>query len=141
MKVQKDKILNEADGKIYFRENEKDTYIVVNEDKLDKYGEAPGYRIMPRESHLLYYRRKSSTILTSLRLDGGMHLTIQESDNLFRTQSHATHQLYVTRQHDTEPNAIHAWNNLDPHDPIVEFDKFFNNESLAQEDVVLWYVF
>ena len=51
----------------------------------------------------------------------------------------ATHDLYVTRQHDTEPRSAHAYNTQDVANPAVDFNAFFNSESLTQEDIVVWF--
>ena len=48
----------------------------------------------------------------------GKHLTITNSSNLFDSQNFATHQLYVTKQKDTELHAAHANNNYDTRNPI-----------------------
>ncbi|KDQ60427.1 hypothetical protein JAAARDRAFT_191806 [Jaapia argillacea MUCL 33604] len=95
-------------------------YIVENQNATNKYGEPRGYRIMPSSG-------------------GGMRLTIQNSSNLINSQNFATHQLYVTKQKDTEPRAAHANNDYDVANPIVDFNAFFNGESLEQEDLVLWF--
>lgn len=46
--------------------------------------------------------------------------------------------LAVTQRKDTEPNAAHALNAYDCEFPIVDFAKFFNSESLVQQDIVVW---
>jgi primary-amine oxidase len=82
-------------------------------------------------------------------------LTIQESPNLHNSQSFATHPLYVTKQKDTEvrriatpaatqtniavqPACANPYNNLDVRNPLINFDEFFDGESLVQEDLVIW---
>jgi len=47
----------------------------------------------------------------------------------------ATHNLFVTKQKDTEPRSAAAWNNRDASDPLVDFNAFFDGESLDQEDL------
>lgn len=68
-----------------------------------------------------------------------MHLTITNSSNLFKSEGFATHALYATKYHDNEKAASHACNSYDPRNPIIDFSKYFNGESLIQEDIVLWY--
>ncbi|EIM84675.1 copper amine oxidase [Stereum hirsutum FP-91666 SS1] len=120
MKLERSYVESEDEGKLMWPTNSQAMYVVVNKNETNKYGEPRGYRIMPS-------------------LGGGMHLTITNSTNLLNSQSFATHQLYVTKQKDTEPKAAHANNNYDVANPIVEFDKFFDGESLDQEDIVLWF--
>lgn len=120
MKLQRSNVTSEDEGKINWPANAQIMYIVSNFDEKNKFGEPRGYRIMPSRG-------------------GGMHLTIQESDNLFNSQSFATHQLYVTKQHDYEQAISHAGNAYDPREPIIDFADYFNGESLVQEDLVLWF--
>lgn len=119
MKLEKGYVENESEGKINWPSNASKMYFVVNKDKLNPYGEERGYRIMPGL--------------------GVSHLTIQESYNLQKSQSFATHHLYVTKHHDSERSAAHALNNYDVYNPIVDFSEYFNDESLVQEDLVLWF--
>lgn len=82
-------------------------------------------------------------------------MTIQQSPNLQNSQSFATHPLYVTKQKDTEvrwietvaarktnialqPACANPYNNLDVRNPLINFDNFFDGESLVQEDLVIW---
>ncbi|KAH8888326.1 putative membrane copper amine oxidase [Thozetella sp. PMI_491] len=92
--------------------------LVVNEDQKNKFGENRGYRVLP--------------------YTGTARLTVEESSNLVNAARWAEHDFFVTRQHDTEPKSSHPFNNQDVFDPPVNFDQFFNSESLRQEDLVLW---
>lgn len=65
----------------------------------------------------------------------GMHLTITNSSNLLNSQGFATHAYYVTKQKDSEPRASSAWNDYDTANPLVDFNQFFDGESLYQEDM------
>jgi len=91
-------------------------YVVVNKESVNKFGEYRGYRIAPN-------------------LGSPTYLTIQNSSITGLTNRWATHNLYVTKQKDTEPRSAAAWNNQDPQDPLVNFDTFFDGESLDQEDL------
>ena len=53
MKIDRSYITNEDDGKITWAKNGAASYSVVNKDKLNDYGEAPGYRIYPSKLNLL----------------------------------------------------------------------------------------
>ena len=68
-----------------------------------------------------------------------MHLTIQNSSNLFKSQGFSTHALYATKHHDSEASSAHSTNAYNPAHPIVDFQKFLDGEELIQEDIVLWY--
>ncbi|GHJ86241.1 hypothetical protein NliqN6_2643 [Naganishia liquefaciens] len=119
MKLDKKYLENEDQSKIGYDHNGQTMYVVVNKDSVNKFGEQRGYRISPK-------------------IGGAHHLTIQESPNLHNAQHFATHPLYVTKQKDTEPNCANPYNNLDTRQPLVDFNKFFDGESLVQEDLVIW---
>ena len=91
-------------------------YVVVNKESVKLYGEYRGYRIAPY-------------------LGSPTYLTVQNSSTARRTNRFATHNMFVTKQKDTEPRSAAAWNNQDPYDPLVDFDTFFDGESLDQEDL------
>ncbi|EWG42608.1 hypothetical protein FVEG_04368 [Fusarium verticillioides 7600] len=119
MKAVKSFIKTEDDGKINWSPNGGAMYAVVNKDEKNPYGENPGYRIVPAS--------------------GVAYLTVQNSSITGKAAHHTTHHLYVTRQKDNETYAAGAYNSLTPEDPQVDFDKYFNGESLDQEDIVVWF--
>ncbi|KAH7180088.1 copper amine oxidase [Fusarium flagelliforme] len=119
MKAVKSFIENEDDAKINWSPNGGAMYAVVNKDKKNPYGELPGYRIVPAS--------------------GVAYLTVQDSNITQNAGHHTTHHLYVTQQRDNETYAAGAYNSLTPEDPQVDFNKYFNSESLVQEDIVVWF--
>lgn len=121
MKLERHNITSEDESKLNWTGNGQDMLMVVNFDEKNKFGEPRGYRIMPS------------------RGGAGMHLTIQNSSNLFNSQGFATHQLYATKQHDSEPSSSHSTSDYDPKRPLIDFSEFFDGEGLIQEDLVLWY--
>lgn len=62
-------------------------------------------------------------------------LTVLNSSNAMNAVNFADHHFYVTKQKDTEAQATHPYNILDPTEPIIDFAKFFDGESLDQEDL------
>lgn len=118
MKLEKSCIESEDQSRLFWGANSATQYSVINKDAVNKYGEYRGYRISP-----------------SL---GAIHLTVEDSSNLANAARWANHDIQVTKQHDTEPRAAHAYNNQDVHNPPVNFDAFFNSENLTQTDLVLW---
>ncbi|KAK6849702.1 Copper amine oxidase [Apiospora arundinis] len=119
MKAKKSFITNEDDAKINFETNSPSIYAVVNKDELNKFGEAPGYRIHPAA--------------------GVIHLTVKDSSVGGKALNVANHHLYATKFKDTEVRGSSPYNLLDVEDPLVDFAKFQNSESLEQEDLVLWF--
>lgn len=68
-----------------------------------------------------------------------MHLTVQNSTDLGASANWATNHLYAVQQHDTEPRSAHPYNNQNTNQPVVDFGKFINGESLDQEDIVIYF--
>ncbi|KAJ7479846.1 copper amine oxidase [Mycena latifolia] len=120
MRLERERVENEDDAKLSWPRNGADMFLVENSDKPNKYGEPRGYKIAPS------------------RGGAGMHITIQNSSNLLKSQGFAKHALYVTKQKDTEVRASHANNDYDPGHPLIDFEAFLNSESLNQTDIVLW---
>lgn len=98
--------------------NGQSMYTVINKDHCNKWGEPRGYRIMPGL--------------------GNVHLPSLHSPFFLKSAQFAKQALAVTRQHDTEPGATATLNQNVPYAPLVEFSKFFDGESLVQEDLVAW---
>ncbi|CAI6339319.1 unnamed protein product [Periconia digitata] len=119
MKAVKSFIENEDEGKINWSSNGGTIYAVVNKDAKNKYGESPGYRIVPAS--------------------GVAYLTVEDSDVTKNAAHHTSHHFYVTKQKDNELYAVGAYNSLTPEDPQVNFNEYFNGESLVQEDIVVWF--
>lgn len=94
--------------------------MVVNKDEVNEFGEPMGYRFMPG-------------------VGNGHSLTIKESPNLYDAANFATSHYYVARQKDTEKRSAHSMNTLYPQDPIINFQDYFDGESVEQEDLVLWF--
>lgn len=119
MKLQRSFVESEDDSKLLYTGNGRTQYRVVNTDKPNKYGEYRGYRILPA--------------------DGTIHLTVENSSNLVDAANWAKYDLMVTKQKDTEPRSAHPYNGQDVYNPVINFDKFFDGESLMQEDLVVWF--
>lgn len=112
-------IADESESKVKWAENDDVMYAVVNKDTPNRFGEYPGYRIK--------------------RSSGTAHLTAINSTDTLNAAWYATHDFYITKQKDTEPRAADAYNEYAPSDPLVNFATFFDDESLEQEDVVVWF--
>ncbi|KAI2080782.1 hypothetical protein LOZ04_004158 [Ophidiomyces ophidiicola] len=124
MKLDKSFITNERHSKINWDQNQATSYFIVNKDAPNKYGEYRGYRIAPDDF--------AATSATS-------YLTVKNSDNLKKSGGWATHNLYVLKNKDTELHSTSPYNNLDAGKPVIDFNKYFNGESLDQEDLVLYF--
>jgi primary-amine oxidase len=93
-------------------------YCVVNRDEKNTWGEERGYRINPGRSNV--------------------HMTVQDSPFSAKNAEFAKHHLAVTVQHDNEPLANSFQNVNLPVKPQQDFAKFFDGESVEQEDLVVW---
>jgi primary-amine oxidase len=94
-------------------------YVVLNEDEENAWGEKRGYRILPGRSNV--------------------HLTPLSSPFSLKNAEFAKHHLAVTRQHDNEPYSNSFQNVNLPWKPQQDYSKFFDDESIVQEDLVVWF--
>ncbi|GAB1317381.1 Amine oxidase [Madurella fahalii] len=111
-------ILSESASRLNWPPNAATQLPIVNEQRPNRYGELRGYRILPSTPPA--------------------HLTVLDSTNLANAARWAAHDVQITRRKDTEPRASHPLNSQDVHDPPVDFDAFFDAESLRNEDLVVW---
>ncbi|EFY87548.1 membrane copper amine oxidase, putative [Metarhizium acridum CQMa 102] len=116
MKLNKSFIQDENGAKINWAPNGAAMYAIVNKEAKNEFGEYPGYRFTPATSNVIF-------------------LTISNSSNVMNAVNFADHHFYVTKQKDTEAQGTHPYNVLNPADPLIDFAKFFNGESLDQEDL------
>ncbi|WDK18410.1 hypothetical protein CGRA01v4_09695 [Colletotrichum graminicola] len=91
--------------------------IVVNTDEPNQWGEYRGYRVAPTS--------------------GTAHLTVLNSWTLVEAAHWAEFDVQVTRQKDTEPLSAHPYDKNAVDETPINFDRFFDDESLRQEDLVL----
>jgi len=118
MKLQRKFIESEDDSRINWGENALTQVIITNQNETNKYGELRGYRILPSM--------------------GTAHLTVQDSSSLVNAANWAGYDVQFTRQHDHELSSSHPYNSQDVNNPPIDFNKFFDGESLIQEDLVAW---
>ncbi|XP_014550026.1 hypothetical protein COCVIDRAFT_21377 [Bipolaris victoriae FI3] len=118
MKLNRGFVTSETDSSIDWAADDAISYTIVNKDSPNKYGEYPGYR----------FRRVAPAI----------HLTVKNSTSGGKALHYATHDLFITQQKDNEPCAADRNNAYNIDDPLVDFEKFLDGESLEQEDLVLW---
>jgi primary-amine oxidase len=105
----------ETETSIDWPGNDAAIYAIVNKDTPNPFGEYPGYRIK--------------------RSAGTTHLTVQNSTNAGKAAAYTTHDFYVTKQKNIEPRAADGYNQYAPEDPLVDFAKFLDEESIEQEDL------
>ena len=106
------------EARLNWPSNNEGMFCVVNKDLTNKWGEHRGYRIMPTRS--------------------SVHLSTHNSPWSKKNSEYAKQHVAVTRQHDNEPFA-NSWQNLNlPMNPQQDFAKFFDGESLDQQDLVVW---
>lgn len=120
MKAERSYINNEDQGKINWAPNSAASYSVVNKDQKNEFGEHPGFRIYPSTG-------------------SSIHLTIENSTVFGDHLNWATHQLYALQRKDSEPLAAHPNADLYLPNPKINFNDFFDGDSLEQEDLVLYF--
>jgi len=111
-------IASEDDGIVNLPPNGQAMYAINNNAKVNKWGVPRGYRIVPGISNI--------------------HLPSMNSPFFLKSAQYAKQAMAFTRRHDTEPYAAAALNQNLPEAPLVEFYKYFDGESLLQEDIVAW---
>lgn len=108
----------EDDSRVTLAPNGQAMFTVVNKVHKNKWGQPRGYRILPGLSNVV--------------------LASQHSPFFRKNAQFAKQPIAVTRHHDTEPDSTATLNQNAPEAPLVEFWKFFDGESLIQEDIVAW---
>lgn len=99
--------------------NNQAMYVVLNPNATNAWGEKRGYRLVPGRSDI--------------------HLSTLHSPWSRKNSEFIKSHLAVTRQHDTEPYANSVQNINLPWKPQQDFSKFFDGESVENEDLVVWF--
>jgi primary-amine oxidase len=120
MKVERSFVTNEDQGKINWAANAAAAYSVVNKDKQNELGEYPGYRIYPSAG-------------------SPIHVTIQNSTVFGKLIDWASHHFYVLKRKDSEPVSAHPKARTWDLQSLVDFNRFFDGESLEQQDLVIYF--
>ena len=134
MKMQREFIKSEDQSQINFAGNGVDFYAVVNKDQPNLYGEYPGWRLQGTPIMTGRYRRSCSLWLLA---QNTIHSTTQDSANLGPSFNFGYKDMYVVKQKDTEPRSAYPYNGYDTRNPVVDFGKFLDGDSLDQEDLVV----
>lgn len=92
--------------------------VVVNNDSSNAWGEKRGYRIMPGSG-----------------MGAPAHLTFQGSETLGHAAEWAQKYFWVSKQKDTEARSSTPSSNIIAQDPMIDFRKFIDGESVVQEDL------
>ncbi|KAJ7763953.1 amine oxidase catalytic domain-containing protein [Mycena maculata] len=117
-KVVRTMVRNESDALLDYPKNLEGAYVIVNEEELNRWGYPRGYAIHPGVSPI--------------------HLTNLNSKRTQHNANFGKHHLAVSRRKDSEPSSSSMWNLNLPGAPPVDFYKFFDGESLEQEDLTAW---
>lgn len=99
--------------------NNQAMYVILNPNATNAWGEKRGYRLVPGRSDI--------------------HLSTLKSPWSLKNSEFAKSHLAVTRQHDNEPFANSVQNVNLPFMPQQDFSKFFDGESVEDEDLVVWF--
>lgn len=110
----------EDEGEINWAPNGANMYNIVNTDKPNKWGEYPGYRIMPGHGTPI-------------------HSSAPDASITHKSALYANKHMYVTKYKDVEQRLAHSASSLNAENPLIDFSKFFDGESLEQEDIVVWF--
>ncbi|ESK96748.1 copper amine oxidase [Moniliophthora roreri MCA 2997] len=108
----------EDDALLKYPHNFQGHYSIVNQDKRNVWGNMRGYSLHPGYSPI--------------------HNTVVGSKRLLENANWARYNLAVSKRKETEPSSSSTWNMNLPGDPVVNFHKFFDGDSLNQTDLVMW---
>lgn len=92
--------------------------LVVFSNSTNVWGEQRGYRIQPGTG-----------------MGTPSHLTILNSTSLEKSCEWASRDLWVLKRKDTEPRSSSPLSTYDTIDPLIDFSKFVDNESIEGEDL------
>ncbi|CAG9988308.1 unnamed protein product [Clonostachys byssicola] len=117
--LQLEKTVLAKEEQLNWQSNGQTMYCVVHKNETNQWGEKRGYRIVPGKSNI--------------------HLSTLTSPWSRHNSAFLKSHLAVTRQHDTEQFANSINNANLPFKPQHDFLKFFNDESVDGEDLVVWF--
>ncbi|KAF8316633.1 amine oxidase catalytic domain-containing protein [Clavulina sp. PMI_390] len=109
---------SEDESRLYYPPNFQGAYAIVNKDETNSWGMPRGYGIIAGHSPI--------------------YNTVVGSKRMLNNANWAKHNLAVTKRKENEPSSSSAWNHHLPGAPPVDFERFFDGESLDQEDIVAW---
>ncbi|ESO92383.1 hypothetical protein LOTGIDRAFT_120790 [Lottia gigantea] len=93
-------------------------HLIINNDKLNKYSEPRGYRILGK---------------------GFSKQILPENHGFERTITWSRYQMCVTKRKDSEDTSSSMYSMFDSGDPVVDFVSYINdNENIVDEDLVAW---
>ena len=117
--IELEKSYLQTEAPLNYAPNGQAMYCVVNRNETNKWGTERGYRIVPGRSNV--------------------HLsTLKSPFSRWQSEMSKNH-LSITRYHDTEPFANSVQNINLPWAPQQNFSKFFDGESVDNEDLVVFF--
>lgn len=97
--------------------NSGELFLVYSADKKNAWGERKGYRIV-----------------SGTGMGNTPHLTIVNSTSLGTSATWAEKDIWVVRHKDNEPRGADPLNYIAPHEPLIDFAKIANAESLVRDE-------
>jgi primary-amine oxidase len=119
MKLERRFLETEDEGRFDWSPVRPQQVLIVNEDEKNRHGEYRAFKVMP--------------------YTGTGHLTIENSTVLKNSARWAERDLMFSVAKETERRSTSIFNTMDKADPPIDFNKFFDGESLRQQDLVLWF--
>ncbi|KAF9004303.1 copper amine oxidase [Cyathus striatus] len=117
-RIERTFLTDESESRLKHPLNFQGHYAVVNREERNKWGNVRGYVVLPGYSPI--------------------HNTIVGSKRMQDNANWAQYNLAFSKRKETEPSSSTSWNLHLPGAPVVDFDKFFNDEGIDGEDVVGW---
>ncbi|KAF8999357.1 copper amine oxidase [Cyathus striatus] len=117
-RIERTFLTDESESRLKHPLNFQGHYAVVNREERNKWGNVRGYVVLPGYSPI--------------------HNTIVGSKRMQDNANWAQYNLAFSKRKETEPSSSTSWNLHLPGAPVVDFDKFFDDEGIDGEDVVGW---
>ncbi|KAJ7067387.1 amine oxidase catalytic domain-containing protein [Mycena amicta] len=111
-------VKSEDDALLDYPKNLEGAYVILNQEELNRWGNPRGYAIHPGMSPI--------------------HLTNLNNKRTEKNMNFAKHHVGVSRRKETELTSSSMWNINLPGDPPVNYYKYFDGESIEQEDITAW---
>ena len=116
------------------------THNVTSETSLNWPANSQSLYLISALNHTNKYSHPKSYRLTPGTMPGSpAHLATKNSTALGNAAHWATSDIFITRQHDTEPSSSSPYSYLSPGDPLIDFSKFLDAEDTVQQDLVVYF--
>lgn len=113
--------------------------VIQNETGMDWPPNSAAMYLIESNSTNIWGERRAYRIQPGTGMGTPIHLTIENSTTLGRSAAWATSDLWFLRTHDHEPAGAHENNYISANNPLIDFGKMVDGESIENEDLVVFF--